>query len=66
MRCKIFGQRSGLRVSELALGTGNFGTGWGHGAEPDSIFVGLGDHEIKPVNLSTAISTWRMSWLTRK
>jgi aryl-alcohol dehydrogenase-like predicted oxidoreductase len=22
-----------LRVSELALGTGNFGTGWGHGAE---------------------------------
>ncbi|RCK70305.1 aldo/keto reductase [Desertihabitans brevis] len=24
--------RSGLRVSELSLGTGNFGTGWGHGA----------------------------------
>jgi len=24
-----------LRVSELALGTGNFGTGWGHGAERD-------------------------------
>lgn len=35
MRYKIFGRRSGLRVSELALGTGNFGTGWGHGAEPD-------------------------------
>ena len=33
MRYKIFGQRTGLRVSELALGTGNFGTGWGHGAE---------------------------------
>ncbi len=33
MRYKIFGRRTGLRVSELALGTGNFGTGWGHGAE---------------------------------
>src|SRR4051812_43747422 len=28
-----FGRRTGLRVSELALGTGNFGTGWGHGAD---------------------------------
>src|SRR4051794_4495711 len=35
MRYKIFGRRSGLRVSELALGAGNFGTAWGHGAEPD-------------------------------
>ena len=35
MRYRIFGRRSGLRVSELALGTGNFGTGWGHGAERD-------------------------------
>jgi aryl-alcohol dehydrogenase-like predicted oxidoreductase len=33
MRNKVFGRRSGLQVSELALGTGNFGTGWGHGAE---------------------------------
>lgn len=33
MRYKIFGRRTGLRVSELALGAGNFGTGWGHGAE---------------------------------
>ncbi len=33
MRYKIFGRRSGLRVSELALGAGNFGTRWGHGAE---------------------------------
>lgn len=32
MRYKIFGQRTGLRVSELALGAGNFGTRWGHGA----------------------------------
>lgn len=31
MRYKVFGRRTGLRVSELALGTGNFGTGWGHG-----------------------------------
>jgi aryl-alcohol dehydrogenase-like predicted oxidoreductase len=34
MRYKTFGRNTGLRVSELALGTGNFGTGWGHGAEP--------------------------------
>jgi aryl-alcohol dehydrogenase-like predicted oxidoreductase len=32
MRYKIFGQ-TGLRVSGLALGTGNFGKGWGHGSE---------------------------------
>ncbi len=32
---KVFGRRSGLQVSELALGTANFGTGWGHGAERD-------------------------------
>jgi aryl-alcohol dehydrogenase-like predicted oxidoreductase len=30
-----FGHRTGLRVSEYALGTANFGTGWGAGAEPD-------------------------------
>jgi aryl-alcohol dehydrogenase-like predicted oxidoreductase len=34
MHYKIFGRHTGLRVSELALGTGNFGTDWGHGAEP--------------------------------
>ncbi|NQX54037.1 aldo/keto reductase [Pedobacter panaciterrae] len=33
MNYKIFGKKSGLRVSELALGTGNFGTRWGHGAD---------------------------------
>jgi len=36
MKYKVFGKNSGLRVSELALGTGNFGTGWGHGAEPEA------------------------------
>ncbi|GGX94214.1 aldo/keto reductase [Massilia dura] len=35
MHYKSFGRRSGLRVSALALGTGNFGTGWGYGAERD-------------------------------
>ena len=35
MRYKLFGQHTGLRVSELVLGTGNFGTGWGYGSEPD-------------------------------
>lgn len=34
MRYKLFGRRTGLRVSELVLGAGNFGTRWGHGAEP--------------------------------
>ena len=33
MRYEIFGRRTGLRVSELALGTGNFSIGWSHGAE---------------------------------
>ncbi|MBC9878989.1 aldo/keto reductase [Bradyrhizobium sp. INPA01-394B] len=33
MRYRVFGERSGLRVSELVLGTGSFGTGWGHGAD---------------------------------
>lgn len=35
MRYRIFG-RTGLRVASLALGTGNFGTGWGYGADRDS------------------------------
>jgi aryl-alcohol dehydrogenase-like predicted oxidoreductase len=30
----IFGRGTGLRVSELVLGCGNFGTRWGYGAEP--------------------------------
>lgn len=32
MRYRIFG-KTGLRVSALALGTGNFGKGWGYGSE---------------------------------
>ncbi|QRM55243.1 aldo/keto reductase [Sinorhizobium sp. BG8] len=34
MRYRMFG-RTGLRVSTLALGTGNFGTGWGYGSSRD-------------------------------
>jgi aryl-alcohol dehydrogenase-like predicted oxidoreductase len=34
MNYRLFG-RSGLRVSELALGTMTFGTDWGWGADPD-------------------------------
>jgi len=34
MRYRLFGAASGLRVSEIALGCGMFGTTWGHGAEP--------------------------------
>ncbi|CAN5568107.1 aldo/keto reductase [soil metagenome] len=35
MRYQLFG-RSGLRVSELALGTMTFGTEWGHGADRET------------------------------
>jgi aryl-alcohol dehydrogenase-like predicted oxidoreductase len=34
MRYKLFGEHTGLRVSELVLGTGLFGTRWGYGTEP--------------------------------
>lgn len=34
MRYTPFG-KTGLRLSQLALGTGNFGTAWGHGADPE-------------------------------
>ena len=37
MRYRIFGQRSGLKVSEIALGSGMFGKTWGYGAEPDEV-----------------------------
>ncbi|MBN3134260.1 aldo/keto reductase [Pectobacterium punjabense] len=35
MKYSTFGRNTGLRVSELALGTGNFGTGWGYGSEKE-------------------------------
>jgi aryl-alcohol dehydrogenase-like predicted oxidoreductase len=35
VRYLTFGRRTGLRVSEYCLGTGNFGTGWGAGADAD-------------------------------
>jgi hypothetical protein len=35
MRYKIFGKRTGLKVSKLALGTGMFGQTWGYGATPE-------------------------------
>jgi aryl-alcohol dehydrogenase-like predicted oxidoreductase len=35
MKYAPFG-KTGLKVSQIALGTGNFGTGWGHGADPDT------------------------------
>ena len=34
MRYRVFGRKTGLRVSELALGAGLFGTSWGYGADP--------------------------------
>jgi aryl-alcohol dehydrogenase-like predicted oxidoreductase len=35
VRYKNFGERTGLKVSELALGTGMFGQTWGYGATPE-------------------------------
>lgn len=35
MRYKLFGKHTGLKVSELVLGAGNFGTRWGHGSDAD-------------------------------
>lgn len=35
MKYQIFGQKSGLRVSTLALGTGNFGTVWPFGSSKE-------------------------------
>jgi aryl-alcohol dehydrogenase-like predicted oxidoreductase len=35
MKYSTFGS-TGLQVSQVALGTGNFGTGWGHGADPEA------------------------------
>ena len=34
MRYTTFGRRTGLRVSQYALGTANFGTRWARGADP--------------------------------
>jgi aryl-alcohol dehydrogenase-like predicted oxidoreductase len=34
MRYQVLGSHTGLRISSFALGTGNFGTAWGYGAEP--------------------------------
>lgn len=34
MKYTVFG-KTGLRVSQIALGTGSFGTGWGYGADAD-------------------------------
>jgi aryl-alcohol dehydrogenase-like predicted oxidoreductase len=35
VRYTTFGRRTGLQISRIALGTGNLGTRWGHGTEPD-------------------------------
>lgn len=36
MKHFTFGRNNGMRVSQLALGTGNFGTGWGYGTDIES------------------------------
>src|ERR1700761_599068 len=52
MNYKIFGSKSGLRVSELALGAGTFGTRWGYGTPPGEArkvfdrFIGAGGNFI--------------------
>jgi aryl-alcohol dehydrogenase-like predicted oxidoreductase len=34
MKYKVFGSRTGLRVSQVSLGCGMFGKAWGYGADP--------------------------------
>ena len=46
---------SGLRVSELALGTMTFGTDWGWGAAPDEARKMLADEETL---LQMAKASW--------
>ncbi len=41
MNYQLFGQ-TGLNVSQIALGTGNFGTGWGYGSSPEDAKLVLG------------------------
>ncbi|MGL5457013.1 MAG: aldo/keto reductase [Citrobacter telavivensis] len=56
MRYKLFGKHTGLRVSELVLGAGTFGTRWGHGAGPDEVrrivdtYAGAGGNFIDTAN----------------
>ncbi|HEX8611303.1 MAG TPA: aldo/keto reductase [Telluria sp.] len=57
MRYKLFGKHTGLRVSELVLGTANFGLAWGgHGADPDEArrifdtYAGAGGNFIDSAN----------------
>jgi len=63
MQCKLCGWRTGLPVSERALGTGMFGNVWGYDAEPDegrsilqsSVEVGA-PASLLPIALSMASS----------
>src|SRR5437867_5496735 len=75
MRCKIFSERTGLKVSELALGTGTFGQAWGYGATPEEVsriiagFADAGDnfidtadnyqHGVSEIPVGEAIATNR-------
>jgi aryl-alcohol dehydrogenase-like predicted oxidoreductase len=49
MNYTIFGN-TGLRVSQIALGTGVFGTGWGHGASAEDSAVILNAYEASGGN----------------
>jgi aryl-alcohol dehydrogenase-like predicted oxidoreductase len=50
MRYRIFGERTGLKVSELVLGAGMFGQTWGYRATAEEAkrimrrFAGAGDN----------------------
>ena len=46
MKYQLFGH-TGVQVSQLALGTGNFGTGWGYGSSVEVICAELaGDFHL--------------------
>jgi aryl-alcohol dehydrogenase-like predicted oxidoreductase len=67
MRYQLLGQRTGLRVSQLSLGAGLFGTGWGYGADPtearrmfDRFLERTADRELMPMAeaLGLGVALW--------
>jgi aryl-alcohol dehydrogenase-like predicted oxidoreductase len=58
MQCKLCGRRTGVSVSERALGTGMFGKTWGYDAEPDEVYRILqGAVEVGGTCIATADSS---------
>ncbi|CQJ67254.1 hypothetical protein [Yersinia sp. 2466 StPb PI] len=60
---RIFGN-TGLRLSTLALGTGNFGNGWGYGSDKDearNIYTALTTRTTSSKEEFLVLQKWRPS-----